>query len=116
MVVYHHSLLQCNQEGNHFITSGFICPQILNFERNLSLPPEPQSSLVPPCKMYVRSAGGQPWVTDDDLLINSMKIRFSISHFCTCFRNETNVYEVLTITSSPIAHRLSLSENGIYFT
>jgi hypothetical protein len=45
MVVYHHSRLQCNQEGHHFITSGFIGPPILNFARNLSLYPGPQSIL-----------------------------------------------------------------------
>jgi hypothetical protein len=55
MVVYRHSHLQCNQEGHYFITNGFIDPQILNFERSLSLSPGPQSSLVPPCKI---SLGG----------------------------------------------------------
>ena len=40
MVVYRHSHLQCNQEGHHFITSGFIGLQIL------SLSPGPQSSLA----------------------------------------------------------------------
>jgi len=30
-------------------TSGFIGPQILNFERSLSLSSRRQSSLVPPC-------------------------------------------------------------------
>ena len=33
-------------------TSGFIGPQILNFERSLSLSPVPQSSLVPPGKIH----------------------------------------------------------------
>jgi hypothetical protein len=33
------------------------------------------------------------------------------------FINKTNVYEVLTITSSsPIAYRLYVLDNGIYFT
>jgi len=50
MVVYHHSHLQCNQEGHHFITSGFIGPQILKFEISLSLSLGSQSSLVPTCK------------------------------------------------------------------
>jgi len=42
--------------------SGFIEPQILNFEGSLSLSPGPQSSLVPPCKM---SLGG-PGNVDND--------------------------------------------------
>jgi hypothetical protein len=37
------------------IIIGFIGPQILNFERSLSLYPGPQSSFVPPCKI---SLGG----------------------------------------------------------
>ena len=45
MVVYHHSHLQCNQEGHHFITGGFIGPQILNFERSLSLSRGPKAVL-----------------------------------------------------------------------
>ena len=45
MVVYHYSHLQSNQEGHHFITSCFIFPQILNFERSLSLSAGPQSVL-----------------------------------------------------------------------
>ena len=55
MVVYHPSHLHCNQEGYQFITSGFIGPQILNFERSLSLYPGPNNSLVSPCKI---SLGG----------------------------------------------------------
>ena len=45
LVVDHHSHLHC----------GFIWPQILNFERSVSLSPGNQSSLVPPCKI---SLGG----------------------------------------------------------
>ena len=43
------------QEIKHLwkFSSGFIEPQILNFERNLSLFSGPQSSLVPPCKIYL---------------------------------------------------------------
>ena len=51
MVVYHHSHLQCNQEGHNFLTSGFIGPQSLNFERSLSPSSGPQNSLVVPCKI-----------------------------------------------------------------
>ena len=45
-----HSTLQ---EINHLwkFTSGFIGPQILNFERSLGLSLGPQSSLVPLCKI-----------------------------------------------------------------
>ena len=35
--------------------SGFIEPEILNFERSLNLFSGPQSSLVPPCKIYLGS-------------------------------------------------------------
>jgi len=45
LVIDHHSHLHC----------GFIWPQILNFERSVSLSPGHQSSLVPPCKI---SLGG----------------------------------------------------------
>jgi hypothetical protein len=43
------------QEIKHLwkLSSGFIEPQILNFERSLSLFPGPQISLVPPCKIYL---------------------------------------------------------------
>ena len=57
MVGYHHSHLQCNQEGHHFITNGFIGPQILNFERSLSLSPGPQRCFVPPCKISLGGPG-----------------------------------------------------------
>ena len=39
--------------------SGFIGPQILNFERSLSLSPGPQSSHVPPCKISLGGSDGQ---------------------------------------------------------
>ena len=45
LVVDNHSDLHC----------GFIWPQILNFERSVSLSPGNQNSLVPPCKI---SLGG----------------------------------------------------------
>jgi hypothetical protein len=55
-MLYGHSAAQ---EINHLwkFTSGFIGPQILNFERSLSLSPGTQSSLVPPGKI---SLGGPP--------------------------------------------------------
>ena len=61
IVVYHHSHLQCNQEGHNFITSGFIGPQILNFDRSLSLSLGPQSSLVPPCKISLGGPAHTCW-------------------------------------------------------
>jgi hypothetical protein len=39
-------------------TSGFIGPQILNFERSVNPVPGAQNSLVPPCKI---SLGGPGW-------------------------------------------------------
>ena len=47
------------QEITHLwrITSGFIGPQILNFERKLSLSPGTQSDLVSPCKISLGGPG-----------------------------------------------------------
>ena len=68
MVVYHHSHLQCNQEGHNFLTSGFIALQSLNFERSLSPSSGPQSSLVVPCKI---SLGGSAFDNLSSKLMNS---------------------------------------------
>ena len=38
-------------------TSGFIGPQIFNIHRRLSMTPEPQLSLVPPCKISLGGPG-----------------------------------------------------------
>ena len=41
------------------LTSGFIGPQILNFERSISLSPGPQNSLVPPYKISLGGPGSR---------------------------------------------------------
>ena len=48
------------QEIKHLwkFTSGFIGPQVLNFERSVSTDHGAQNSLVPPCKI---SLGGPGW-------------------------------------------------------
>jgi hypothetical protein len=64
MIVYHHSHLHCNQKGHHFITSGFIGPQILNFERSLSLSRAPKQS----CSA-LQNFSWRPWRTLDFIMI-----------------------------------------------
>jgi len=48
----------CCTENKAFMkfASGFIGPQILNFERSLSLSPGPQSCHVPPCNISLGSS------------------------------------------------------------
>ena len=44
--------------NTYLLSFRFIGPQILNFERSLSLSLGPQSSLGPPCKISL----GRPWI------------------------------------------------------
>ena len=57
------------QEIKHLwkFTSGFIGPQILNFERSLRLSPGPQNSLVPPCIISLGCPAAWTQMTDKTL-------------------------------------------------
>ena len=80
------------QEIKHLwkLTSGFIEPQILNFERSLSLSPKPKSSLVSPCKIFL----GVPLVEQELLTLpehrssppvfNGIRVTRSLV-LCACF-------------------------------
>ena len=58
------------QEIKHMwkLTSGFIGSQILIFERNISLSPGPENSLVPPYKLSLGGPAQRSLAQNDHVL------------------------------------------------
>jgi len=77
--------LNLTQTHIFFFFFFFFSTQFLNFERSLSLSPEPQSSLVPPCKISLGSPAGAPIYTtthrNKNVNVDKIKHIYCIEYF-----------------------------------